>query len=67
MFHEQILYHGVLDAQGGEGSSYEHGAAGTVYIKQLGDKEHKTIKIYNNFERADEQVIKFKEYATQKL
>ncbi|PIK33353.1 hypothetical protein BSL78_29826 [Apostichopus japonicus] len=55
VFHEENLYHGILDSQGGEGSLYEHGAAGTVYIKQTGEEEHKTIKIYNNFKRAEEQ------------
>nr|XP_054759184.1 uncharacterized protein LOC129265193 [Lytechinus pictus] len=44
------------EVRGGQGSLYEHGASGTVYLKEEGDVERKILKSYNHFARASSQV-----------
>ena len=56
IYYDETKFDGDFEVKGGAGVN-EHGASGTVYLKRTtAGREHKTLKTYNRFNGAQDQV-----------
>ena len=58
LYYQYLSEEVTHEVEGGQGSSYEHGASGTVYLKEEWGSGKKVLKSYNNFPTASSQVSK---------
>ena len=56
LYYQYLSNEVTHEVEGGQGSKYEHGASGTVYLKEEWGSGKKVLKSYNNFPTASSQV-----------